>query len=81
MQKYFTTSRGVHIGRLYVNRTNLRPLDDPDMLLLQDALVRTSAVKMNYKSTRYMQRASIISGILLVCILIVAMFLDARYPI
>ena len=81
MERYFTTSKGVHIGRLYVNRTSLRPLDDPDMLLLQDALVRTDAVKMDHKSTKYMQRASIISGILLACVLIVAMFLDARYPV
>lgn len=81
MEQYFTTKTGVQVGRLYVNRTNLRPLDDPDMLLLQDALVRTSASKMDRKSTKYMQRASIISGILLGFIIVISIFLDSRYPV
>ena len=81
MDKPFTTRSGVQVGILYVNKTSMRPLDDPDMLLLQNALVRTGAVKMDTKSTRYMQRAALISGFLLGFMFVLTMYLDARYPI
>lgn len=77
----FKTSTGIQIGIMYVNRTSLRPLEDPDMLLLQEALVRTGASKMYRKSTKYMQRASLISGILLGFLIVISIYLDARYPL
>ena len=39
MEHAFTTRTGVHVGRLWVNRCHPRPIDDPDMQLLQEALV------------------------------------------
>lgn len=81
MDKPFTTRSGVQVGILYVNRTSMRPIDDPDMLLIQDALVRTSASKMDRKSTKYMQRAALISGFLLGFLIVISMYLDARYPL
>ena len=39
MEHAFTTSKGVHVGRLWVNRCQPRPIDDPDMQILQMALV------------------------------------------
>lgn len=41
MEKYFTTSKGVHIGRLWVNRCQPTPIVDRDMLLIQEALTQT----------------------------------------
>lgn len=81
MDKPFTTRSGVQVGILYVNRTSMRPIDDPDMLLIQDALVRTSASKMDRKSTKYMQRTALISGFLLGFLIVISMYLDARYPL
>ena len=39
MEHAFTTRTGVHVGRLWVNRCQPRPIDDPDMQILQMALV------------------------------------------
>jgi hypothetical protein len=75
----FKTSTGIQIGIMYVNRTSLRPLDDPDMLLLQEALVRTGASKMDLKSTKYMQRAALFSCVLLILMFVASMYLDPRY--
>lgn len=38
MEQYFTTKTGVHVGRLWVNRTSAMPIEDPDMRRLQLAL-------------------------------------------
>lgn len=38
MEPFFTTRTGVHVGRLYVNKTSQRPIEDPDMQKLQLAL-------------------------------------------
>lgn len=81
MERPFTTKSGVQVGILYVNRTSMRPIDDPDMLLIQDALVRTTASRMDRKSTKYMQRAALISGFLLGFLIVISMYLDARYPV
>ena len=43
MEHAFTTRTGVHVGRLWVNRCQARPIDDPDMQILQMALVLTPA--------------------------------------
>jgi hypothetical protein len=81
MDRPFTTRSGVQVGILYVNKTSMRPIDDPDMLLLQEALVRTGSVKMDTKSTKYMQRAALLSCILLILMFIASMYLDPRYPV
>ena len=49
MEKYFTTSKGVHVGRLWVNRCEHRPIDDPDMQMLQVALTMTPDVAKQRK--------------------------------
>lgn len=50
MEKYFTTSKGVHVGRLYVNRTVGRPIVDHDMQLLQRALTaKHKSIKQRLK--------------------------------
>jgi len=48
MQVPYTTSTGVKIGSRYIERSKIADLDDPDMLLLQEALLATP----NYISTR-----------------------------
>lgn len=48
MQTPYTTSTGVQIGVRYLERGTVTPIDDPDMLLLQEALLATP----DYISTR-----------------------------
>ena len=48
MQVPYTTSTGIQIGARYVERSIVAEIDDPDMLLLQEALLATP----NYISTR-----------------------------
>jgi hypothetical protein len=47
MQVPYTTSTGIQIGARYVERSKVAEIDDPDMLLLQEALLATP----NYIST------------------------------
>ena len=49
MEKYFTTSKGVHVGRLWVNRCDPTPINDKDMLLLQEALTQTPIARKKRK--------------------------------
>jgi hypothetical protein len=44
----YTTSTGIQIGIRYLERSVVAPIDDPDMLFLQEALLATS----DYISTR-----------------------------
>ena len=48
MQTPYTTSTGIQIGIRYLERSVVAPIDDPDMLLLQEALLATP----NYISTK-----------------------------
>jgi hypothetical protein len=48
MQTPYTTSTGIQIGIRYLERSKVAPVDDPDMLFLQEALLATP----NYISTR-----------------------------
>jgi hypothetical protein len=48
MQVPYTTSTGIQIGVRYLERSKVAPIDDPDMLLLQEALLATP----NYISTK-----------------------------
>jgi hypothetical protein len=48
MQTPYTTSTGIQIGVRYLERGTVAPIDDPDMLLLQEALLATP----NYISTK-----------------------------
>jgi hypothetical protein len=48
MQIPYTTSTGIKMGSRYLERNKVAPIDDPDMLFLQEALLATP----NYVSTR-----------------------------
>jgi hypothetical protein len=48
MQTPYTTSTGIQIGIRYLERSVVAPIDDPDMVLLQEALLATP----NYISTK-----------------------------
>jgi hypothetical protein len=48
MQTPYTTSTGIQIGIRYLERSVVAPIDDPDMLFLQEALLATP----NYISTK-----------------------------
>lgn len=52
METPITTKTGIQIGRLYVNRTNMRPIEDRDMLRLQSALINTEANKFYRKNAK-----------------------------
>ena len=58
MQTPYTTSTGIQIGIRYLERSVVAPIDDPDMLLLQEALLATP----NYISTKRLHaRVSVLS--------------------
>ena len=44
----YTTSTGIQIGIRYLERSVVAPIDDPDMVFLQEALLATP----NYISTK-----------------------------
>jgi hypothetical protein len=48
MQVPYTTSTGIQIGIRYLERSKIAEIDDPDMIVLQEALLATP----NYISTR-----------------------------
>lgn len=76
MDRYFTTSTGVHVGRLYVNRTQSRPIEDLDMLRLQHALVKTKENQYRKKEEKYER----VAGALALVMLFATMFL-AKYAL
>ena len=70
MQVPYTTSTGIQIGVRYLERSKVAELDDPDMLLLQEALLATP----NYISTRRLHnRVMCLSTIVFVCFLIIVL--------
>jgi hypothetical protein len=73
MQVPYTTSTGVKIGSRYIERSKIAELDDPDMLLLQEALLATP----NYISTRRLHNIVMTCSIAaFVAVLIVAIALN-----
>ena len=70
MQVPYTTSTGIQIGARYLERSKVAEIDDPDMLLLQEALLATP----NYISTRRMHnRVMFLSTIVLLCFFIIVL--------
>ena len=70
MQVPYTTSTGIQIGARYLERSKVAEIDDPDMLLLQEALLATP----NYISTRRMHNMVMcLSTIAFVCFLVIAL--------
>ena len=72
MQVPYTTSTGIQIGVRYLERSKVADLDDPDMLLLQEALLATP----NYISTRRLHNIvmclsiAVLAGVLTIAILL-----------
>jgi hypothetical protein len=70
MQVPYTTSTGIQIGARYLERSKVAEIDDPDMLLLQEALLATP----NYISTRRLHnQVMCLSTIVFLCFLIIAL--------
>ena len=70
MQVPYTTSTGIQIGVRYLERSKVAEIDDPDMLLLQEALLATP----NYISTRRLHnRVMCLSTVVLLCFFIIAL--------
>jgi hypothetical protein len=70
MQVPYTTSTGIQIGVRYLERSKVAEIDDPDMLLLQEALLATP----NYISTRRLHnRVMCLSTIVFLCFLVIAL--------
>ena len=72
MEHAFTTSKGVHIGRLWVNRCQARPIDDPDMQILQMALVLKPA-QVKQRKVRFIAYWTV-AAVSLLLILFAAMY-------
>lgn len=73
MQVPYTTSTGIQIGVRYLERSKVADLDDPDMLLLQEALLATP----NYISTKRLHNIVMCLSIAVaVCVLAIATVLN-----
>ena len=63
----YTTSTGIKIGCRYMENGRVEPIDDPDMLFLQEALLATP----NYISTRRLHnRVMAVSYACLTCLIL-----------
>jgi len=73
MQVPYTTSTGIQIGVRYLERSKVAEIDDPDMLLLQEALLATP----NYISTKRLHNIVMcLSTIVFVCFLTIALLIN-----
>ena len=67
----YTTSTGIQIGVRYLERSKVAPIEDPDMLLLQEALLATP----NYISTKRLHnRVMAVSYSAVVCLILFTYF-------
>jgi hypothetical protein len=63
----YTTSTGIQIGCRYMENGRVEPIDEPDMLLLQEALLATP----NYISTKRLHnRVMAVSYSVVVCLIL-----------
>ena len=73
MQVPYTTSTGIQIGARYLERSKVAEIDDPDMLLLQEALLATP----NYISTKRLHNIVMcLSTVVFVCFLIAVLLVS-----
>jgi hypothetical protein len=73
MQVPYTTSTGIQIGVRYLERSKVAEIDDPDMLLLQEALLATP----NYISTKRLHNIVMcLSTVAFVCFLTITLLIN-----